>query len=228
MGIIYLITCLENGKKYIGQTIKSVDIRFKQHITVAKNNSTNGDKIKSALHHAISKYGQEKFIIEIIFESNDENELNIKEQEYIIQYNSLCPNGYNIQAGGKLNGKQHCLESREKMRQAKLGANNHNFGKPRSESAKQNISDSKKGEKHHFFGKELTDNHKNNLSFAHKKNSNTTDLPMYMVYLLPRPQAYQSEGYCITNHPTKKNKYFTSKKLSLTEKYNLAIKYLNE
>lgn len=50
---------------------------------------------------------------------------------------------------------------------------------------------------------------------------------MYMNYLKERPTTSQSEGYCITNHPKGKNKYFTSKLLSLNEKYKLAESYLN-
>ena len=51
---------------------------------------------------------------------------------------------------------------------------------------------------------------------------------MYMVYLKSRPNHYVDEGYAITNHPNGKNKSFTSKKLSLKEKYDKALNYLNE
>jgi hypothetical protein len=39
---------------------------------------------------------------------------------------------------------------------------------------------------------------------------------------------YQDEGYSISNHPKGKNKTFISKKLSLNEKYKLALNYLSE
>jgi len=51
---------------------------------------------------------------------------------------------------------------------------------------------------------------------------------MYMVYIKSRPKYYQDEGYTISNHPKGKNKTFTSKKLSLEEKYKLALNYLSE
>ncbi len=219
-----MLTCTETNKKYIGQTNQTLEKRYQQHIQLAYSKS---DKGKSALQFAIVKYGKDKFTKKIIFESDNEDILNDKEKEYIIQYNTLCPNGYNIQSGGKLNGKTHCSESREKMRLAKLGENNPNFGKPRTDQAKKNISLSKQGDNHHFFGQKLSYEHKLNLSLSHKKNSNTTDLPMYMVYLSARPEVYQSEGYAIINHPTKKKKYFTSKKIKLEEKYKLALDYLN-
>lgn len=110
------------------------------------------------------------------------------------------------------------------MRLAKLGEKNHNFGKPRSDETKEKIRISKLGEKHHFYGKELSLEHKLNLSKSHKKD----DLPMYMVFAKPRPKYYQDEGYTICNHPNGPNKSFTSKKLSLNEKYNLALEYLNQ
>ena len=137
---------------------------------------------------------------------------------------SLSPNGYNLRIGG--NTSTHSKESREKMRQAKLGKNNPNFGKPRSAAFKQILSIKKSGEKHHYFGKQLEQNHKEKLSISHKKDGLSEGLPMYMVYVKPRPEHYCAEGYAILNHPIAKNKYFTSKKLTLLEKFELAQQYL--
>ena len=110
------------------------------------------------------------------------------------------------------------------MRLSKLGNKNPNFGKPRNDETKKKISESKIGYKHHFYGKELSQEHKLKLSISHKSNN----LPMYMVYLKSRPKYYVDEGYTIANHPKGKNKTFVSKKLSLEEKYNKALNYLNE
>jgi group I intron endonuclease len=213
MGIIYLIKNKINNKIYIGQTIRTFEKRWKEHCS--------GNENYSAISKAIKKYGIQNFETEILFEC-DNNELDEYEKISIEEYNSLCPNGYNIQTGGSL-GKEHCIESKEKMRQSKLGVKNHNFGKPRTDKCKQNISISKSGEKHHFYGKELTLEHKLKLSKSHKDDN----LPMYLIHLKERPEAYQAEGYLVSNHPKGKNKYFTSKKLTLDEKYNLAISYLN-
>lgn len=160
------------------------------------------------------------FTKEILIECS-EDLLDKYEIKFINLYDTLYPNGYNIKTGGSKG--LHCDNSREKMRQSKLGEKNFNFGKPRDEKTKNNISKSKKGEKHHFFGKELSIEHKLNLSKSRKKD----DIPMYIVKLKARPKAFQSSGYAVINHPFLKTKYFTSKIFTDEEKYNMALNYLS-
>ncbi len=214
MGIIYLIKNKINNKCYIGQTIRSLEKRWKEH--------SNANSTGSIINNAILKYQPENFEVSILVET-DNNKLDELEIKFIEEYKSLYPNGYNIQTGGNLN-KKHCIESREKMRLSKLGEKNHNYGKPRNDETKKKISESKQGNKHHFYDKNLSQEHKLKLSKSHK----SLELPMYMVYLKSRPKYYVDEGYAITNHPHGKNKTFTSKKLSLQEKYIDALNYLNE
>ena len=160
-------------------------------------------------------------IVEVLLETNDEL-LDEYEKRCIEVYNTLEPNGYNIRTGGSAG--VHSIDSRMRMREAKLGEKNHNFGKPRSDEFKQKLSIAKSGEKHHFHGKELSAEHRLALSLAHKKSY--PDLPMYVVYVKPRPEQYQCDGFAVVNHPTLKNKYFTAKKYSMDEKLNLAMTYL--
>lgn len=183
MGIVYCLTSPSN-KKYIGQTIRGLDKRLSEH-------EQRPDCL--IIFNAIKKYGIENLKREILFtnDDDDEDELDEIEIKYIKEMNTLYPNGYNIRTGGK-RGK-HCQASRERMRLAKLGSKNHNYGKPRSEKTKLKISFAKKGEKHHFYGKKLSEKHKLNLSKAHKKD----DLPMYLVRVKARPQHYCSAGYAI-------------------------------
>lgn len=211
MGIVYCLTSPSN-KKYIGQTTRSLAQRLIEHVE-------RPDCV--IIHNAILKYGLENFTKEVLYETNNDEELDEHEIRLISELSTLYPNGYNIRTGGKHG--LHCEESKERMKQSKLGSKNHNFGKPRTEITKRRISIAKKGEKHHFFGKELSYEHKLNLSKAHKHD----DLPMYIVKVKPRPDHYVCGGYAVINHPKLKTKYFSSKKLSDAEKLQLAQNYLD-
>jgi group I intron endonuclease len=212
MGVIYCLTS-PSGKKYIGQTKRSVERRLREHSKCSPG--------CVALNNAIEEYGFENFVCETLLIVNDAM-LDFYEVKLIEMYDTVSPNGYNIRFGGSVNSK-HCKESCERMRLAKLGNNNPNFGKPRSESCKRAISEAKSGSKHHFFGKSLSYDHKLHLSISHKGDS---PLPMYLVKVKERPMHYTSGGYAVINHPILPNKYFTSKKISLEEKYASALAYL--
>jgi len=212
MGFIYRLFS-PSGKSYIGQTKRDIEKRRKEHFKCP------GSCI--LLENAIKKYG-DKMEFEVLLEVND-TLLDLYEIKCIQQYNGLEPYGYNIRTGGSAGN--HSEASCERMRQAKLGEKNHNFGKPRTDSAKLAISEAKSGEKHHFYGKIFTKEHKLKLAESHRKSH--SDLPMYLVYVKERPASYQYSGYAVVNHPTKPAKYFTSKKCSEKEKYELALEYLN-
>ncbi len=95
MGYIYCFTNLINNKKYIGSTIQEVNIRYNQHVYNAFHE--NAYQYHYPLYEAIRKYGLNNFNFEILHhdDSCDEETLRQIEQQYIIYYNSLSPNGYN-------------------------------------------------------------------------------------------------------------------------------------
>ena len=94
MGYIYKITNSVNKKIYIGKTVRTVSVRFKEHLDRADEN------YQSYLYNAIRKYGQENFIVETIEEVNNED-INEKEKYWIHFYQSnLKENGYNLTIGG--------------------------------------------------------------------------------------------------------------------------------
>lgn len=95
-GSIYIIRNSINSKVYIGQTIQSVENRFKQHIRLQKTNKNQ------AISKAIKALGKENFSYEVL-ESNigSYSELNRLEELYIKKYNSLSPKGYNLCPGGQ-------------------------------------------------------------------------------------------------------------------------------
>lgn len=83
---IYKIENLLNGKVYIGQSVH-IERRWQQHCQ---------SSAKSLIANAIKKYGKENFSFQIV-EECDSNLLNDREMFYIKQYDSLVPNGYNIE-----------------------------------------------------------------------------------------------------------------------------------
>lgn len=97
-GQIYLITNKVNGKTYIGQTVGSVNSRWRQHCCDSRR-ARNGKK--SALKQAIDKYSEDNFELLAIELANSREELDRLEIKYIQEYKSLATeNGYNIEAGG--------------------------------------------------------------------------------------------------------------------------------
>lgn len=88
-GYVYLITNLFNGKKYVGITTRTIKDRFSEHC-----------KADSAIGKAIRKYGEDLFLINVIDEAVDKDELFHLEMEYISKYDSFN-NGYNQTLGGE-------------------------------------------------------------------------------------------------------------------------------
>lgn len=89
---IYIIRNDINNKVYIGQA-KDSNERFISH---CKKSSANGTSI---IDKAIQKHGASHFWYEIL-EPQIEN-YNERERYWISKYNSITPNGYNIQPGGE-------------------------------------------------------------------------------------------------------------------------------
>lgn len=90
---VYKITNNINNKSYIGSSI-NVEKRWQQE----KNDAYNSNKISYfyPLQQAFRKYGIENFIFEIIKNNfSTLEEMWQYEQDMIIFYNTLSPNGYN-------------------------------------------------------------------------------------------------------------------------------------
>ncbi len=103
-GRIYCITNILTGLKYIGQTTKTIEERFKRHIHDSEK------KADYYFHRAISKYGSENFEVKKLATAYSLEELNTLEKQYIEEYNTKVPNGYNIRDGGE----QYSVENRTK------------------------------------------------------------------------------------------------------------------
>lgn len=191
-GYIYKIICLPTGKLYIGQTLRTIEKRWKRHIRDAKKGSEH------KFHRAIRKYGAENFTVEELLAVSAPTKKELKAQldsleiEYISRFDTR-EKGYNSTDGGEGTAGRVCSEeSRERYRQANLGERNPSFGKACSKETKEKVrkanlgrpspmkgrkhsketrkkmSDSHKGERNYFFGKSLSAEHKAKMSESHK------------------------------------------------------------
>jgi len=162
MAFIYKVTNKVNGKLYVGQTRCQFSKRKREHI----NDANIGRGYK--LENAINKYGKDNFIWEILYETENIEELDPKEIFFIQKYKANNKKyGYNSTEGGEgsyirtpktitllkesrkgqhsgknnpMYGKKHTKEAKKKM-----GVNK---GKKLSEEQRRKISESLKGKKH--------------------------------------------------------------------------------
>ncbi len=132
-GIIYKATNKLNGKIYIGQTIRDLEQRKKDHISKSKRN-----KPACYFHRAIKKYGIESFDWEILDRCNSKHELDDLEFYYIKYYGTYY-NGYNSTMGGEGTIGRYCTEeTKQKISKA-------NKGRKRTDAFKRKQSEIKKG-----------------------------------------------------------------------------------
>ena len=145
-GRIYKITNKVNNKSYIGQTINSIEHRWRQHLAEVRT------RPKFPFHTAVLKYSENNFTIEELFVCANQEELNLKERYYTDYFNAwvgkmgyVCKAGFGRgsvsletkqKMGNSQIGRKHSEESKKKISESHKGARNPNFGKPLSENAK--------------------------------------------------------------------------------------------
>lgn len=111
---IYKFTHIESDRSYIGQTIQNPNQRRLEHIADSRHTPK-----EYHFHNALRKYGVTAFTFEVIDTATSLEELNLLEEKYMTQYNSIS-NGFNIrQAGGN---KLHSEESKDRMKIAQRAA----------------------------------------------------------------------------------------------------------
>ena len=98
-GFIYKLTNIVNNAVYIGQTSRTIQERFADHV---KSSSVyrDGTDGYSHLYRAMKKYGVDNFFVEEIDSGNSKEELNEKERYWIAYYRSQDVICYNIADGG--------------------------------------------------------------------------------------------------------------------------------
>jgi len=140
MGIIYSARNIINGKRYIGQTGKTLEYRRKCHENDARREVVGC----TAFYQALRKHGFHSFEWSIIFDGVDDEELDLFEIDAISVYRTIVPFGYNLREGGsrgkhsdatkRIIGNQHrgktiSDETREKLRRSNLGRSCSTKGK---------------------------------------------------------------------------------------------------
>ena len=149
-GVVYLLIDGTNDFEYVGQTTKTVEKRFKEHM-----------KSPYFIGRAIRKHGAENFVIIILKVCYSKKELDYWEKHFIKSRDTMSPDGYNLTDGGE--GGIPCEEICEKISAAKMGhevsektrsiLSAKNKGKPQTAEAREKNAEAHRGEKNNFFGK---------------------------------------------------------------------------
>lgn len=141
-GVIYVITNLVNNKKYVGQTIRSFNERYRYGGTgiervykFHKYNKENGYYYNEKILKDIAEYGFESFEVNEKFDvAYSQKELYDLEDKYIKEFNCIYE-GYNYDNGGC----KHSIDTRNKISKSHIGILN-------SEESKKINSEKHKGE----------------------------------------------------------------------------------
>lgn len=150
---IYKWTHIESGKCYIGQSIQEPNRRRLEHICDSRDSAKTYH-----FHNALKKYGVDAFTWEVIDTTESIEELNLLEEKYVKEYDSIN-NGYNIrQPGGN---KLHSEESKKRMSEAQKAAH------ARRRAYNGGIETTKPHKKHKF-GCEHPRKGKENKKWDHK------------------------------------------------------------
>lgn len=128
-GIIYLLIDGTNDMEYVGQTTRTLKVRFYQHM----HDNLYVDRV-------IQEHGKENFTTAILKVCYNQEELDYWEKHFIKYRDTIAPNCYNLAKGGSGTG----------------GENNPFFGKHHTKTALKKMSEMKIGKSNPFFGKHHT------------------------------------------------------------------------
>ena len=161
--IVYCATNKINGKKYIGQSTKTLEERIRDHRHDAKHQVTR------PFMRALNKYGIEGFDWEVLCECSSTQEMIDKEIELIEKHGSFGHKGYNAHKGGQyrteeikaktsksvtkfLMGHKHSEETKRKISEARMG-----YKRSAESKIKQSLHNARVAP---WKGKKLSEEHK--------------------------------------------------------------------
>lgn len=108
-----------NGKKYVGQTVFTKQIRWKRHVNHANKPKPTANVI---LHKAIKKYGPYSFTVSVLCETLVSSLS--RAEKFFIRFHSshISLGGYNMTFGGEGSlGRKHTEEAKRKIGEASKG-----------------------------------------------------------------------------------------------------------
>lgn len=132
---IYQAKNIINGKVYIG-----FDSDWPKR---KKTHKTKYEKYHTKFYDSIKKYGWESFDWQPLYQSKDGKHcLNVMEPYFIMQYNSYN-SGYNMTLGGDavMLNRKHSVETKNKMKNSRLGLKHSEEVLERQRLAIQNYFD---------------------------------------------------------------------------------------
>lgn len=147
-GVVYIATNKQDGRKYVGQTIKGLRERLRIHFKERPGIPFSED---------LKKHGTDGFVFEQIMYSADA--LDEWEKYFIGKFNTVYPGGYNLTEGGK---RAYRCSGESKRRNA-----NGHVGKKLSEEHKEKLR-KYSGVNHPCYGKTLSEETKRKISLAHE------------------------------------------------------------
>lgn len=187
---IYKIKNNLNGMSYCGQSVDCLE-RWNHH----KRPSVN----RTLIDKMINKYGVENFSFQIEKECLPE-ELDYYENETIKKYNTIFPNGYNLQSGGKNNFDTH-EDTRRKRSENMKGDKNPTkrveVRKKMSESAKNKppmTDETKRKISESIKGRTLTEDARRKMSETKKDKPQ----PKYK-YLTPSGEIREMSAHMVSH-----------------------------